>query len=225
MKRLKQRLIISFFLFLLSTLLLIGSSYAWFTKLIEEDYTGTFGFVDVDVELYFDDGEGGKIPATEYQITPTDLKTGVYNINITEPASFNHFKKLRVDVLVKSNIDTYLRVKMFEQLTLKYTNFEGIETELSILVAGFMPFEYDLSDWYDNREIDNYLYYRLKTKRINETTPMKFELIIEFPEAKEFVDYSAGYSLQIAISIEAVQWLLGPQNVWQLPTAPWGASW
>jgi hypothetical protein len=108
-------------------------------------------------------------------------------------------------------------------MTLTYTNFEGIVTELSILMETPMPFNYDLTGWYDNRITDNYLYYMNKVQRVNSSTPLVLELIIEPTSA--FINYSPGYSLQISFSVEAVQALLGPQNVFQLAQAPWGGAW
>ncbi|MCK7488223.1 MAG: hypothetical protein MZU97_24115 [Bacillus subtilis] len=86
-------------------------------------------------------------------------------------------------------------MKIYEQLTLTYVNFEGVVTELSILIEDFMPFNYDLTDWYDNRTIDNYLYLKTKVKRVNETTPYTIGLITSYFPNETFANYSAGYSL------------------------------
>lgn len=225
MRELQKRLIVSFFVLIITTFVFVGTSFAWFTALLQDEFSGTFGFVEVDLDLYFDNGSGGRIEAEEYVIVPSVTKPGVYNINIVDSNTPNHFEKLRMNVIVKSNIDTYLRVKIYEQLTLKYINFEGVETELSIIIEGVMPFKYELTDWYDNRIIDNYLYLKSKVKRVNETTPLTIGLITQYFPNQNFGNYSVGYSLQIAVSVEAVQYLYGPQNVWGLPQAPWGANW
>jgi hypothetical protein len=223
--QIKRRIILSFLILVLTSSLLIGTSFAWFTKLMTDSFSGTFGFVDVDLDVYFDNGVGGRNEAIEVSIVPGVNKPGVYNINIFDSSNIYHFQKFRLNVIVKSNVDTYLRVKIFEQLTLKYINFEGIETELSILIEGQMPFNYDLDEWYDNRLIDNYLYLIPKVKRVDETTPLVYGLIIPFAPATNFSNYSVGYSLQLSISVEAVQAFLGPQHVWGKTQTPWGQPW
>lgn len=218
-------MVVSIALLLLTALLFAWTTYSWFTALMEDDFTGRVGFVDVDLEVYFDDGFGGQIQANEVEIAPGVAKPGVYDINVVSSDTVNHFEKFRIYIRVKSNVDTYLRVKIYEQLTLTYVNFEGIVTELSILIEDFMPFNYDLTNWYDNRSIDNYLYYQNKIKRIDETTPTTIGLIKGYFPNQSFANYTPGYSLQIAIGVEAIQAFQGPQNVWGMPTAPWGQAW
>jgi hypothetical protein len=225
LKLMKRRLALSFALLLFSTSLLVMTSFAWFTALLEDDFSGRVGFVDVDLDVYFDDGLGGRIEATPVEIAPGVTKPGVYSINIVDSLTTNHFEQFRIYIIIKSNVDTYLRVKIYEQLTLTYINFEGVVTELSILIEDFLPFNYDLTDWYDNRTIDNYLYLKNKVKRIDETTPLTIGLVTSYFPNETFANYSAGYSLQISIGVEAIQAFLGPQNVWDLPSAPWGVAW
>ncbi len=225
LKHMKRRLALSFALLLFTTSLLVMTSFAWFTALLEDDFTGRVGFVDVDLDVYFDNGSGGRVAATPVEIAPGVTKPGVYSVNIVDSLASNRFEQFRIYILVRSNVDTYLRVKIFEQLTLTYVNFEGVVTELSILIEDFMPFNYDLTDWYDNRTIDNYLYLKTKVKRVDETTPYTIGLITSYFPNETFANYSAGYSLQISIGVEAIQAYLGPQNVWDMPAAPWGVAW
>lgn len=152
-------------------------------------------------------------------------KPGVYFINIVSGANDYFFEDFRLFIDVYSNIDTYIRVKIYEQLTLIYTDYQGNVTELSILYDGTMPFNYDTTNWYDNRTFDNYLYYTLPVQRVNETTALEIGLIASYFTGQSFNLYSPGYSLQIAFSIEAVQSDGGPENVWDLATPPWGGSW
>lgn len=225
MTPIRRRILLSFALLLFTALLFAWTTFSWFTALMEDDFTGRVGFVDVDLEVYFDDGNGGQIPADEVEIAPGVAKPGVYAVNVVSSDAANHFEKLRLYIRVKSNVDTYLRVKIYEQLTLTYINFEGIVTELSILIEDFMPFNYDLTNWYDNRSIDNYLYYQNKVKRIDATTPTTIGLITAYFPNQSFANYTPGYSLQVAIGVEAIQAFQGPQNVWDMPTAPWGQAW
>ena len=159
------------------------------------------------------------------EVAPGVPKTGVYLINIVSSASSNYFEDFRLSVNVLSNVDTYLRVKIYEQLTLTYTNFEGIVTELSILHDEYMPFNYDTTNWYDNREIDNYIYYKFPVKRIDASNALVVGIISSYFSGQSFSNYPPGYSLQIAFSIEAIQAISGPENVWKLATPPWGGTW
>ena len=57
------------------------------------------------------------------------------------------------------------------------------------------------------------------------TTPTEIPLIENYFSGQNYSTYPVGYSLQIAFSIEAVQSVQGPQNVWGLATKPWGGDW
>lgn len=225
LKTIKLRFILSLAMLVLSLSVFAFSAYAWFTFLQTDTFFGEVGFVEVNLNAYFDDGLGGQNPANEVQVGPGVTKTGVYYVNIVSNATDDYFEKLRLTIDVTSNVDTYVRVKIYEQLTLTYTNFEGVITELSILTDGYMPFNYNLVEWYDNRAIDNYIYFKLPVQRVDATTPEVLGLITSYFSGQNFSPYSPGYSLQMAFSVEAVQADQGPQNVWGLSTPPWGGSW
>lgn len=201
------------------------TTYAWFTYMSVDDYTSEVGFVAVDLDAYFDDGLGNHTSASEVSVGPGVTKTGIYTINIVNGASDEFFEKFRLNVDVTSNVDTYIRVKIYEQLTLTYTNYEGVVTELSILKNEYMPFNYSTTNWYDNRDYDYYIYYTIPVQRVDDLTPEVLGLITEYFSGQNFSTYSPGYSLQIAFSVEAVQAEGGPENVWGLSTPPWGGSW
>ncbi len=297
----KKRVFGSLVVLIFSLALFVFSTYAYFTGMFEEAFSGEVGFVDVDLNAYFDDGLGGHIPAEEVvdestnQMTGTDVaftaststitstaldlsvfvagdkirvagstsndsiyvvtgtpttnsltvtgtlsdesagasvtldkvvtKPGVYYINIVSGGNDYFFEDFRLIIDVNSNVDTYMRIKIYEQLTLIYTDYQGEVTELTILFDGYMPFNYDLNNWYDNRTYDNYIYYTNAVQRTNETTPMEIGLISSYFSGQTFNTYAPGYSLQIAFSIEAVQSDGGPENVWDLATPPWGGTW
>ncbi|MBN2877945.1 MAG: hypothetical protein JXL85_09880 [Bacilli bacterium] len=297
----RRRVIGSFVILLFSLSLFIFATFAYFTDMFTDTFSGEVGFVEVNLRAYFDDGLGGQIPAQKVVIesfdsatssdvsfsssthtisstnidlsvysdgdtirvqnstsndgqytvsgTPTanalivveDLtdetagasitldnvvtKPGVYFINVVSSGNDYFFEDFRLVIDVLSNVNTYLRIKIYEQLTLIYTDYRGEVTELSILFDGFMPFNYDLNNWYDNRIYDNYIYYTSPIQRINETTPTEIGLISSYFSGEDFNTYSPGYSLQIAFSIEAIQSDGGPENVWDLTTPPWGGNW
>ncbi len=201
------------------------STYAWFTYLKTDSFTGEIGFVEVNIDAYFDDGLGGKISADEVEVATGVPKPGIFFINIVSNANESYFEDFRLNVEVYSNVDTYIRVKIYEQLTLTYTNFEGVVTELSILHEEYMPFNYNTIDWYDNRSVDNYIYLIVPAQRTDSATPDVYTLITDYFAGQSFSNYPPGYSLQIGFSIEAVQASHGAENVWGLPTPPWGGSW
>jgi hypothetical protein len=220
---LKKRFLFSLVLLVLSMTLFVFSTVSWLLQLYEEQIQAEVGFVQVDIDAYFWDG-ATRIEAEEVEIATGVYKPGVYLIDITSNSAENFFENFRLYIHVHSSVDTYFRVKIYEQLTLTYVNYEGIVTELSILSDDYMPFDYSETNWYDNRSIDNYIYYELPVRRVNETTANQIGLITGYSLAS-FSVYSPGYSLQIAFSIEAVQSEGGPEHVWSLATPPWGGSW
>ncbi|MBN2540246.1 MAG: hypothetical protein JXB08_01840 [Bacilli bacterium] len=160
-------------------------------------------------------------------------KTGVYYVDIVSDGNTYYFGDFRMYINVYSNVDTYIRVIIYEQLTLTYTDYQGQVTELSILFDGYMPFDYNFDPnpldteneyWDDNRESDYYIYYKTAVQRQDEFTPTEIPLISTF-DPENFSTYTAGYSLQIAFSVEAVQSVGGPENVWNLTNPPWGGDW
>lgn len=220
-----KRFVLSVAMLFLSLSLFVFSVYAWFTLLEEQTYQANVGFVQVDLDAYFDDGLGGRNEAIEVPLSETVSKSGVYLINIVSSSSTNYFEDFRLHVHVSSNVDTYFRIRIYEQLTLTYTNFEGIVTELSILMVDYMDFNYESTNWYDNRIVDDYIYYSAPVQRVDALTYLDISLIDSYYLSQNFSNYPPGYSLQIAFSIEAVQANQGPENVWGLATPPWGGTW
>lgn len=226
MKKSRKKLIGSISVFILFFFMtgIVVISFAWFTDQEEITYQGEMGFVEADIDVYFDDGFGGRIEAEEVEISEFINKPGVYRINITSPTEDFFVEDLRIDVIVYSNIDSYIRIKIYEQLTFIYDN-NGETNELAVYYEEGVDLNYDLTHWYDNRIFDNYLYYENPVKRIDDLTPTVITLVGSYYSGQSFDTRSPGYSLQMAFSIEAVQAEGGPENVWDLPTQPWGGEW
>ncbi len=229
-KELRRKMLLSLALLVFSLCLFVFSSYAWFTGKFSEWLNAEVGFVDVDMLVYFEDDVLGLVPADDVpdakvEITTGVYKPGIYEINIISNQSANYFEDFRLKLEIKSNVDTYFRIKIYEQLTLTYLNYDNSITELSVLIDGFMPFNYELDNWHDNREIDNYLYYKNPVRRVGVDDPLEIWLISEYFEGQNFANYSLGYSLQIAFSVEAIQAHQGPDKVWGLTETPWGTTW
>ncbi|MFW5888948.1 MAG: hypothetical protein ACOCUD_01070 [Bacillota bacterium] len=223
----KKRLIFALAFLTLVITSFIFISYAWFTEEDSIDFTGEFGFVDVDINVFFEDDVLGEVQAEEVVIDETNniTKPGVYYVNITSPTADYFIEDLRINIEVNSNVNTYFRLKIYEQLTFIYEDISGTTNELAVLYQEGVELNYDFSNWYDNRTFDNYLYYQNEVIRVNETTPLIIDLVDSYFETGNFQTKGPGYSLQIAFSIEAVQSDGGPQNVWGLDVPPWGGSW
>jgi hypothetical protein len=207
----------------LATTVFVGVSFAWFTEEEQVTYTGQMGFVDVDIDVYFEDEFNNRTEAEEVQMDTTS-KPGVFRINITSNTADYFIEDLRVDLIIKSNIDTYFRVEIYEQLTFIYEE-DGVLNEMTVPYTQGVNLNYNFTNWYDNRIFDNYIYYMNSEKRINETTPLVIPLIDSYFAGQSFDTRSPGYSLQMAFSVEAVQADGGPQNNWDFATPPWGGSW
>jgi len=223
----KQKTIISLIFVLLTFIitLVIGVSLAWFTGQEQMTYQGEMGFVDVDIDVFFEDEFGTRTEAQEVEIDPSTSKTGVYRINITSNTADFFIEDLRVDVIVKSNIDTYFRVEIYEQLTFLYLDSSDVLNEMTVPYEEGVDLNYNLTNWYDNRIFDNYLYYINPEQRVDETTPLIIPLIDSYFTGQSFDTRAPGYSLQMAFSIEAIQAIDAPENNWGFATPPWGGSW
>ena len=221
-----------YFVFSVALLLIVISafvfmSYAWFTKQENVYFDSQMGNVDVDINVYFEDDVLGQVPAQEVIIDQTNnvTKPGVYYVNITSNNSDYFVEDLRINIDVNSSVETYFRITIFEQLTFIYTDIHGKTNELSVLYEEPLQLNYNFIDWFDNRTFDNYLYYKNPVKRVDETTPTTIYLVDSYFENQNFETKGPGYSLQLAFSIEAVQSVNGPENVWGLDTPPWGGLW
>lgn len=99
-------------------------------------------------------------------------------------------------------------------------NLEDADVDGNLVIRGTNILEsQEEAIAFENRHF-NYIYYQSSVDTLT-TIP----LVIAFPQSVNFGSYPDGYSLQIGITVEAVQALGGPENVWNLSTPPWGGSW
>jgi len=192
--------------------IIIPSSHIFSSKSLLNDFINS---------AYYLNGRSYCNEANEYEIGLGVTKPGVFYINIDSNSSIYFLENFRLNIVVKSSVDTYFRIRIYEQLTLSYENYEDTITELSILEADFMPFNYNLTNWFDNRSIDNSMYYKYPVKRVSAIAPMIIPLIPAFESGVNFPVYDTGYSMQIAFSLEAVQAFGGPEYVWGHEAPPW----
>jgi len=214
--------------------LIVSAINSFLTFTDNKDNESEVGLVDVDIKVYFvyKDEEGqpkeykGDI---NYSVTTSEglfTKLGVVKVNISEVDDPQFIKNLRVDINVKSTVDTYFRVAPYEQLTYTYV-LRGITREVASTQRYFMEFNYDPLGEFENRRIfDGFYYYKEKVKRISKDVPYVIALIDVFDDEIDLKIYDQKYSLQIGFMVEAVQAHLGPQKSWGLNEPPWeGGVW
>lgn len=244
----KKRLLVSLFFSILLTLALLGyhiTSFLSDLDLINDDVT--VGQVSVVGRAYYEKNE--ELTELSYVYLgkddqlQDDYKNGIYDINITNSSSDNFIENVRMYFNVYSKQNTFLRVKIYEQLTLTLTSFDPnnpevpIKTELAVNMDNPTDFNYIFNDnsqnatdpehlnWYDNRLIDGYIYYKLPVMRNSDLSPKRLGLIKAYYDDLSYITQPLGYSLQLGITVEAVQGYGGPVENWGLETPPWGGSW
>lgn len=232
LKKLSVKLIISI---ILLTTTLVVSFASYLSRSASLNNNVTLGEVSVEVDVYFlyDDGSSPDPVRYEGNVFYEAVsfgqgefqKLGVYKVNLSNTLDPQYIKNLRVDIIVSSKVDTYLRVAAYEQLTLTYQS-GGKTIEVATTQPSPMPFNYlDTGDednpyFYDNRTNDGYFYFTDIVKRDINNNNMKISFIGDFGTTPINI-YEERYSLQLGFIIEAVQALKGPENNWSLPTRPW----
>ena len=244
----KKFLLVSLLFSMLLTIFLLGFHVAAFLSdldLISEDVT--VGQVNVIGRAYYEKNEEltelGYVYLGKDGNNQDDYKNGIYDINISDNSADNFIENVRMYFNVYSKQNTYLRVKIYEQLTLTLTSFDPnnpevpIKTELAINMDAPTEFNYIFNDnlqnqddseynnWYDNRLIDGYIYYKIPVMRNPDNSPKRIGLIKDYFDGLSYITQPLGYSLQLGITVEAVQGFGGPIENWGLETPPWGGSW
>lgn len=217
---------------LVCCIMIISFSVAYLTSLTESEVKYTVGDVNVDLQIYFVSDNGETIDYNEYYYECVDpngdsnKKMGVFKVDISDEDAKNFADKLRVDLVVKSNVDTYVRIAPYEQLTLTY-QLNDITKEIAVVQEESTKFNYQFTDtsFYDNRDKDGYIYFRSPVKKDEGQAETVYPLIDEFEEGQTFGKSDKSYSLQIGFIVESVQALEGPEKNWGMSSAPWGGDW
>ncbi|MFA6626950.1 MAG: hypothetical protein WCQ80_04060 [Bacilli bacterium] len=170
--------------------------------------------------------------ADQISLGNSQYKQGVYFVNISDNQSSKYIENLRIHIQDYSNVETYFRVKIIEQKTIKYTREIETEngvftvvTEVSKLMEEPTDLNFETSNWYDNRAVDGYFYYTQKSIRSSASEPMEHELISSYFSEQFYSAEPANYSLQIGIIVEAVQAGEYVEENWGMETPPWGGNW
>lgn len=217
--------------FVMLIILMITSTVigAFLTQSGQKEETILVGHVDVEIKAYFEkvDSTGqvieSKTENIDYVMNNNEIKFGVIGINISEPNNIQYFDNFRVDILIKSSVYTYFRIAPYEQFTLTYES-GGKINEVAVTKDSYSPFNYNLSDFYDNRLRDGFFYYKQPVRRENVSTPSVVTFIERYPIELNYPQYESRYSLQMGFIIEAVQFYKGPQNNWGLMNPPWDSE-
>ncbi|PKK97554.1 MAG: hypothetical protein CVV58_00650 [Tenericutes bacterium HGW-Tenericutes-3] len=255
MKRLNNYRLLVISISLVLIVILGTVSYAWFVLINRTDsFIVTAAKVDVSYRIYLD-GTGTDVDFFVINDGVSTDKIGVYLIDVSDVDAENFITNLRIDIRVNSTVDTYLRVKVIDALTLSTIDFEGNHGEVSIVDQPInYPFSahwdvngvlYDdlhdaevalggitsndevtkIPEWYDNYLNDGYYYYPQKIEREMSSVQLTIPFIEEF-DGDIFKTKSVGYSLQLAILVEGIQAdNNAPVLNWQIATPPWGGSW
>lgn len=213
---------------ILVAFLSVGLTSAYLTDSKSKDNTLTIGHLEIcEIHVYFEK-DGTILDASPAATVDDRYKTGVYEINITNPNDMKYIKNVKVDIYINSNVDAYLRVRLKDQIIRKRTNYLGDKTETAITREPTF-FNYDATEWYKDENINPYntfYYYMTKVKKLTED-PLKISFVIPYGEAHDYNAYGEGYVLQLGVEADLVQANYGgPLHNWGLTNPPWGGeSW
>jgi hypothetical protein len=237
-------------------LMILGSLlYSWFVLINRTDsFIATAAKVDADFMIYIN-GSYEEPDWYTFIDGQSVVKSGVYRINVSDINADDFITNLRVDIKVKSTVNTYVRVAIIDSLTLATIDFQGNRGEVAIvdqpinyaisrhwLVNDILY--YDIHDaeialggisandvvvmlpqWYNNTLSDGFYYYPQLIECDMDTGTQTISFIEEYDGAI-FRAKSVGYSLQFAIIVEAIQaGHHAPIHNWGLLTPPWGGEW
>ncbi len=212
---------------ILVVFLSVGLTSAYLTDSKTKDNTLTIGHLEIyRIHVYFEK-EGTTLDAALATTISGRNKTGVYEINITNPDDIKFIKNVKVDIYIISNVDAYLRVKLNDQVVRKSVNYLGDITE-AVITHEETFFNFDNTKWYKHENLNKYntfYYYMTKAKQTTED-PLKISFVIPYDATHDYNAYGEGYSLQLGIEANLVQANYGgPSNNWGLAAPPWGGEW
>lgn len=187
-----------------------------------------------------DDNHANDTLASYVEMGNYGTKTGVYDVNISLNSSPRYIEKLRIYINVYSNVYTYVRVRIIEQKTIKYTrtiDVGGVPTTVTTEISKLMEtptllnYRDETAYWFDNRVTDEnpngdgYFYYMQKAIRTSSNTPFTWGLITSYFSGQYYSSEPSNYSLQIGIVVEAIQADEYVARNWGMETPPWGGTW
>ena len=128
----KQCIVIVMIAFLLLALGTLITAFFLDYESYENDVV--LGKVRVRTELYYEK-DGETYPGAEMVIDPANniKKKGIYHINVVDRESVEFIENVRISVVVESDVDTYIRIKLLDQMVLTTVNYLGDRTEVPII--------------------------------------------------------------------------------------------
>ncbi len=212
---------------ILSILLVSLASVFVVAYLLDQDTvvdSRLIGDIDVTLLLYYHK-DGVDYPIEEVVIDQNDavFKSGVFQLDVADPQAVEYVENLRIKLLVASDVDTYVRVRIVETLTLTTINYLGERTEIPIVSEPTL-FNFE-STWHYEEGLENYYYLKDKVKRLDASTPLEVAMITSYFPGANYNPRPLGYTVQFGVKVEAVQALMGPEMNWNLPNPPWGGAW
>lgn len=209
--------------------LIVTSSVALLIRQKEKELEFLVSNIVVSADIYF-------LQANDDKYYPQDLHLGsdridprgMLEVDVTDPNAINYISKLRVNVTFKGLINSYVRVKFYQEWYSAYDIFAGYDefnqpiilNTGSILRSVNAPYIINLSDspsvegWYDNRLNDNYLYYNTVVNSFDQVDYLlTIPLINGFDNSEgEFPllvnnrpNITHSYQVTMAFIVEAVQ--------------------
>ena len=111
----KQCIVIVMIAFLLLALGTLITAFFLDYESYENDVV--LGKVRVRTELYYEK-DGETYPGAEVVIDPANniKKKGIYHINVVDRESVEFIENVRISVVVESDVDTYIRIKLLDQM-------------------------------------------------------------------------------------------------------------
>jgi hypothetical protein len=190
------------------------------------------GTVEAGYEVFFDNQGSIKEPKF-VKIDDNTEKEGIYEINITESENDYFIQNLRINVIVKSDVETYIRIKLIHTLVYTYTNSSGVITESPVaiqedLILNYHEFDPEIEedgDYWIKADEDGYYYLTKKVIRESEEEERIINFIIDYFEGISYNPRTTGYTIQLGIELDAVQANSGPKEKWGLDNPPWGGNW
>lgn len=146
-------------------------------------------------------------------------KKGIYYIDITNKDAAEYIDKVNIKVFIYSDVDTYCRIQIIDQLTVIKDTEDG-RKEYAIPQPNPINYHIDNSWVYDK----GFYYYPYKVKQISRHKPLELDFILPQSSVSQTY-YPDGVFLQLAIRLETVQAVKGPEINWGIKEAPWGGGW
>lgn len=237
MKKIYSKVLLLSLTIILLIVMIIGYSLAWFDQITILTPSITSEDLVIDSDVYFISSQNPDIkvyPSFENHLISNK---NLLIIDVVNTESINYIDNLHVDLKVRGTIDSYIRIKLFEEFY-KYniiTKIDPITKEEEIVEIGGIEKQPILSynifqetNWFDNRASDGFLYYKNKVSinKVEEDTKIPLIRGIKniddvFPLEVNITPTSIeGYTVSWSFKVEIVQ-ATRVKQIWNFNKLPW----